>query len=129
METLGHYADWLGIRTQRLRDINGMPFEQAVVVGRRIELDFSEVDQALFEARRVAYQAERQESFFRAYQIDGMTEHVVSSGESLWLLALRQYDVPVWLLRQYNPDIDLDRVRPGAVVRFPQLRSIQSDVG
>jgi membrane-bound lytic murein transglycosylase D len=129
METLGHYADWLEIRTQRLRDINGMPFEQAVVVGKRIRLDFSNVDEALFEARRVAYQAERQESFFLAYQIEAIVDHVVSPGESLWLLALNEYDVPVWLLRQYNPDIDLDQVRPGTVVRFPRLRSIQRDVG
>jgi len=129
METLGHYADWLGIRTQRLRDINGFPFQRAVVVGERIRLDFSQVDSVLFEARRTAYQAERQESFFLAYQIDEIVDHVVRSGESLWLLALRQYDVPVWLLRQYNPDVDLDRVRPGTVIRFPRLRSIGSDVG
>ena len=129
METLGHYADWLGIRTQRLRDINRLPFEQAVVVGQRIRLDFSSVDADLFEARRLAYQAERQESFFMAYQIEAIVNHVVRSGESLWLLALREYDVPVWLLRQYNPDVDLDRVKPGTVIRFPRLRSIQSDVG
>jgi hypothetical protein len=30
----------------------------------------------------------------------------------------------VWLLRQYNPDIDLDQVRPGTVVKFPELRAI-----
>jgi membrane-bound lytic murein transglycosylase D len=129
METLGHYADWLEIKTQRLRDINGLPFEQAVVVGQRIRLDFSKVDQDQFETRRTAYQAERQEAFFLAYQIDAIVNHVVSSGESLWLLALRDYDVPVWLLRQYNPDIDLDRVKPGTVVRFPRLRSITTDVG
>ena len=125
METLGHYAEWLGLRTQRLRDINDMPFEQAVVVGERIRLDFSQVDRELFETRRVAYQTERQESFFRAYQIDEVVEHTVRSGESLWLLAAREYEVPVWLLRQYNPDVNLDRVRPGAVIRFPRLRSIQ----
>jgi membrane-bound lytic murein transglycosylase D len=129
METLGHYADWLGIRTQRLRDINGFSFERAVVVGERIRLDFSQADQDSFEARRVAYQSERQESFFLAYQIADIVNHTVSRGESLWLLALNEYDVPVWLLRQYNPDVDLDRVRPGTVVRFPRLRSIQRDVG
>jgi len=129
METLGHYADWLGLRTQRLRDINDMAFEQAVVVGERIKLDFSAVDKELFETRRVAYQTERQESFFKAFQIDEVVEHTVRSGESLWLLAAREYEVPVWLLRQYNPDVNLDRVRPGAVIRFPRLKSIQGDVG
>jgi membrane-bound lytic murein transglycosylase D len=129
METLGHYADWLGIRTQRLRDLNALPFEQAVVVGQRIRLDFSTVDRNAFENRRMAYQAERQEAFFLAYQIDDIVNHVISAGESLWLLALRSYDVPVWLLRQYNPDIDLDRIAPGTVVRFPRLRSLRSEVG
>ena len=129
METLGHYADWLEIRTQRLRDLNGFAFERAVVVGERIRLDVASVDRDLFEARRMAYQAERQESFFLAYQIDEIVNHVVRSGDSLWLLALREYDVPVWLLRQYNPDLDLDRVMPGTVVRFPRLRTIREDVG
>jgi membrane-bound lytic murein transglycosylase D len=124
METLGHYADWLQVRTQRLRDLNGLAFSQAVVYGERIRLDFSSIDAARFEARRQAYQEQRQESFFSSYQISEIVDHVVRSGESLWLLALRTYDVPVWLLRQYNPDINLDQVRPGTVVKFPRLREI-----
>jgi membrane-bound lytic murein transglycosylase D len=126
-ETLGHYADWLEIRTQRLRDLNGMPFERAVVYGQRIRLDFSRVDHKLFEARRIAYQEQRQESFFLAYQIADIQDHVIRSGESLWILAQRRYDVPVWLLRQYNPDLDLDRVNPGTVVKFPRLERIAAE--
>lgn len=123
-ETLGHYADWLGIRTQRLRDINGMAFGHAVVLGERIELDFSATDAATFEQRRIAFQRQRQESFFSAYQIENITDHVVRPGESLWTLAQRIYNVPVWLLRQYNPDLDLNRVSPGMVIKFPNLRRI-----
>ncbi len=124
LETLGHYADWLEIRTQRLRDMNGMPFRQAVVLGQRIELDFSSVDAASFEQRRLAYQEELQESFFSTYQIADIEDHVIRTGDSLFLLALRTYRIPVWLLRQYNPDLDLDRVIPGTVVKFPRLRPI-----
>ena len=128
METLGHYADWLEIRTQRLRDLNGMPFERAVVYGQRIRLDFSRVDRAQFEQRRVAYQEQLQEAFFLAHQIADIKDHVIRTGESVWVLAQRTYDVPVWLLRQYNPDLDLDRVAPGTVVKFPELRPISADV-
>ncbi len=123
-ETLGHYADWLEIRTQRLRDINGMPFTQAVVIGQRLELSFSQVDRPTFEQRRTEYQRRTQEAFFLAYQITDTREHVVRPGESLYILALRTYQVPVWLLRQFNPDVDLDRVSPGTVVKFPELRAI-----
>ena len=122
LETLGHYADWLQIRTQRLRDINGMPFREPVVIGRRLSLDFSVVSRDEFEARRVAYQRETQEAFFQAYDVTGVQHHEVQSGESLWELALQDFRVPVWLVRQYNPDLDLDRVAPETVVNFPVLR-------
>jgi len=124
LETLGHYADWLGIRTQRLRDINRLPFDQAVVIGERLALDFSLVDVGAFEQRRSAYQQDTQEAFFLAYQITDTFDHVIRPGESLWVLALRQYRVPVWLVRQFNPDLDLDQINPGTVVKFPALRAI-----
>jgi membrane-bound lytic murein transglycosylase D len=124
LETLGHYADWLGIRTQRLRDLNRLPFDRAVVIGQSIRLDFSQIDQATFEQRRFAYHQDLQEAFFSQYQIEDVEAHVVRRGESLWVLANRTYNVPVWLLRQYNPELDLDRVQPGTVVKFPRLRPI-----
>ncbi len=124
LETLGHYADWLGIRTQRLRDINGLAFRTPVEVGRRLKLDLGTVDRETFESRRVAWQRAEQDRFFRTHLITGVTEHRVRRGESAWILALRRYDVPVWLLRQYNPELDLHSVRPGAVIRFPVLKPV-----
>jgi membrane-bound lytic murein transglycosylase D len=123
LETLGHYADWLGIRTQRLRDINGLAFRTPVEVGDRIRLDLGTVDAKTFEDRRIAYNRTQQDGFFRKNIITGVTEHVISRGESIWILALRKYNVPVWLFRQYNPELDLNNVRPGTVVRFPVLAS------
>ena len=121
LETLGHFADWLEIRTQRLRDINGLPFGRPVAVGKRLKLDLGRVDAATFESRRVAYHRRQQDSFFRRHVITGITEHAVERGESIWILSLREYDVPIWLFRQYNPGLDLDRIRPGMTVRFPVM--------
>lgn len=121
LETLGHFADWLGIRTQRLRDINGLAFRTPVEVGQRIRLDFGTTDAATFEQRRSAYHREQQDAFFRSYRITGVQEHVVKNGESVWVLAQRQYDVPVWLFRQYNPELDLHSVRLGTRLNFPVL--------
>ena len=125
LETLGHYADWLQIRTQRLRDINGLAFKTAVAVGGRIRLDFANVDIATFEERRVDYHRRQQDAFFREHVISGVTEHTVQSGESVWILSLRQYQVPLWLFRQYNPELDLDRIRPGSRVQFPLLNAVE----
>jgi membrane-bound lytic murein transglycosylase D len=123
LETLGHYADWLGIRTQRLRDINGLAFRTPVVVGQRIKLDLGKVNTASFENLRAAYHRQQQDTFFRNNTITGVTEHIVRSGESVWILALRKYDVPVWLFRQYNPELDLHNVQRGTRLNFPILAS------
>ena len=125
LETLGHYADWLGIKTQRLRDINGLAFRTPVDVGDRIRLDLGSIDAQTFEGLRVDYHRRQQDSFFREHVITGTTEHEVVSGESIWILSLRQYDVPVWLFRQYNPELDLHKTRPGIRVQFPVLTAVQ----
>jgi membrane-bound lytic murein transglycosylase D len=124
LETLGHYADWLGIPTQRLRDLNKLSFRDAVVVGQALALDLADTDAQTFEQRRIAYHQQLQGDFFASHRIANIEDHVVKPGESLWLLAERTYKVPVWLLRQYNPDLNLDRVQPGTVVRFPRLETI-----
>ena len=123
LETLGHYGDWLGIKTQRLRDINDLAFRTAVEVGQRIKLDLSQVDAASFENLRIAYHRQQQDSFFRSHTIAGVTEHTIKRNESVWILSLRKYDVPVWLFRQYNPALDLHKVRPGTRIQFPVLVS------
>ena len=126
LETLGHYGDWLEIRTQRLRDLNALAFRTPVEVGRRIRLDLGTVDAKTFEERRIAYHRQQQDSFFRRHVISGVTEYTIRDGDSVWVLALRKYDVPLWLLRQYNPGLDLQKIRPGTRLQFPVLTDAQT---
>jgi len=126
-ETLGHYADWLELRAWRLRHVNGMRYGQPVVVGRRLSLDFSRVSAADFEHRRIAYHRALQESFFKRYRIAGTATHVIRQGESLWILARRKYAIPIWLLRQYNPDMNFDSIVVGATVAVPQLEPLDDE--
>jgi peptidoglycan lytic transglycosylase D len=125
LETLGHFGDWLQIKTQRLRDLNGLAFRAPVVVGQRIKLDLNTVEARAFEERRVAYHRAQQDSFFREHVISGVAEHTIQKGESIWILALRKYDVPIWLFRQYNPEVDMHKVRPGTKVQIPLLTDVE----
>ena len=126
LETLGHFGDWLALKTQRLRDINGFAFRTPVEVGQRIRIDTSKVSVEDFENRRNSYHRQQQDAFFRQHTITGIRRHVVQRGESVWILSLRKYDVPLWLFRQYNPSLDLERVRPGVTLSFPILEENSS---
>ena len=109
-ETLGHYADWLDLVSTDLLKYNGMSKKQSLIVGRRLKLDFRHVGPKRFEQRRVAYHQARQLRYFGLFRIAAVQEHRIRSGDNLWLLAAKGYRIPMWLLRQYNPDIDVDTV-------------------
>ena len=121
-ETLGHYADWLEVRTQRLRDLNGLSFGRPVSIGKRLRLDFSRVSRDAFTRRRVAFHHELQQAFFSDYHVVGVSEYRVQRGDSVWQL-MRRNDVPMWLLRQYNPGLDPDTLEVGAELMFPRLQA------
>jgi membrane-bound lytic murein transglycosylase D len=126
-ETLGHYAEWLELRAWRLRRLNGMRYGQPVVIGHRLTLDFSRVSADVFEQRRLDYHRSLQEAFFKRFRIAGTSTHVIRQGESLWILAKRRYDIPIWLLRQYNPDLNFDAVDIGTNITVPRVEALDDD--
>ncbi len=65
-----------------------------------------------------------QEAFFTRYRIADMNEHRLRRGENVWYLAQRKFRVPVWLLRQYNPELDFDRLQPGARIVYPVVETV-----
>jgi len=126
-ETLGHYAEWLQLRASDLRRINRMRYGKPVVVGKRLKLKFTKVTPEEFEEQRIAYHRALQEEFFEQYQITGSDKHKIRRGQSVWKLTKRTYKIPIWLLRQYNPDLNMDRVRPGTIITFPKIEQRTED--
>jgi membrane-bound lytic murein transglycosylase D len=121
-ETLGHYAEWLDVRASRLRSLNRMRYGTPLAIGARLRLDFAHVSQQEFEVRRTEHHRALQGEFFERFEIDGTATHTVRRGDSIWQIAERRYGVPIWLLRQYNPDLDFADLQAGEPVTVPQLR-------
>lgn len=120
-ETLGHYADWLEIRTSRLRSLNRMRRGSTVVIGRTTKLSFTNVDPKTFERRRLEYHRTLQEEFFGAFVVTGTQTYELSHGDTLWELAHERYKLPVWLLRQYNPELNFAALTPGERMIIPSV--------
>ena len=120
-ETLGHYAEWLEVSASRLRRVNSMRYDTPLVIGRTKKLDFSRVTPEVFEQRRLAYHRDLQEEFFAAFAVSGTRMHTLRRGDSLWYLAHEKYEVPIWLLRQYNPALDFGSLPAGTAMVIPTL--------
>jgi membrane-bound lytic murein transglycosylase D len=123
-ETLGHYADWLGSSAARLRALNHLRGRTPLVVGRRLKLEFAQVTREQFEQRRRDYHQGLQAAYFASHRIAGAEIYIVRRGDSLWNITQHNARVPVWLLQQYNPDLDFGDLHPGTQVSLPKVEDV-----
>jgi membrane-bound lytic murein transglycosylase D len=120
-ESLALFADWSGNSIDALRKHNHMNANTAIRIGGKLGLPFDKVDRVTFESRRIAFHRGIRDSYLARHAVEGTHEHLVRPGESAWFLAERRYRIPVWLLREYNPGVDLAAVRPGATMVIPRV--------
>jgi membrane-bound lytic murein transglycosylase D len=125
-ETIGHYADWLGVSSGRLREINHLKFRSPVLIGQRMHLDFSRVTREVFETLRHEYHRELQAAYFAGHRIVGTEIRIARPGDSVWTLTQHRSQLPLWLLQQYNPDLDLTSLRAGTQIVMPRVEEVSS---
>jgi membrane-bound lytic murein transglycosylase D len=125
-ESLGQYAEWLDVTPAHLAQLNhmrrgGRPLD----IGSKIRLDFHSVSQKQFEAKRRHYHQSLQAAFFAAHRIVGTAKYVARKGDTYWHISQRYSKVPIWLMQQYNPDVDLTDVHPGVKLVVPRVEAIE----
>jgi membrane-bound lytic murein transglycosylase D len=123
-ETLGHFANWSGVDSETLRRLNKVHRDTGVRVGKRIKLDLSKVGAAEFTAARRDYHHHLQETFFATHRIAGTETYPVKRGESLWTIAHEHNDMPMWLVAEYNPDVNFSDIKPGTTITLPRVVDI-----
>jgi len=126
-ETLGHYADWLNIPTQVLRNLNSLRFGQDIQLDQKIKLAFEKVSEKEFQRKRLEYHRGIEEDFFTSYAVEGVLVHRIKSGENIWYLSNQVYEIPYWLTKQYNPNKNLERLNSGDELIIPVVVSTESN--
>jgi membrane-bound lytic murein transglycosylase D len=128
-ETLGHYADWLRVSAEHLRQVNKLGYGKPVIVGRKVHLDFHRVTHEEFEQKRREYHQELQASYFASNRIVGTEVYIARRGDSMWTITQRFAQLPVWLIQQYNPDLDLADLHPGTQIVMPRVEPVVASGG
>jgi membrane-bound lytic murein transglycosylase D len=123
-ETLGHYADWLRVSAVKLRQINKLGYGKPVLVGHKVHLDFHRVAREEFEQKRREYHQTLQASYFASHRIVGTEVYIARRGDSMWTITQKFAQLPVWLLQQYNPDLDFAELRPGTQIVMPRVEEV-----
>ena len=120
-ETIGRLANWLDIRAWDIRRLNNMNYRDQIFIGKKILLDFNRISIADFEIIRRNFHSNLQRDFFDTHQIRGSEEYEIGLNDNINRLAKNTYSAPLWLVRQYNPDFDFNRIQVGQKITFPLL--------
>jgi membrane-bound lytic murein transglycosylase D len=126
-ETLGHYAEWAGIRAQQIRRLNGLRFGRTLHLHQKIKISLDKTTAAAFEEQRYEYHKRLQEDFFAVYRVSELEPYRVQQGDNYWMLSREKFDVPMWLLKHYNMDVDLAALRIQQKLMIPVIEQTTAD--
>jgi membrane-bound lytic murein transglycosylase D len=124
-ETLGHYADWLEVPTQRLRRINGLKFGKPIHLDQTLKIPLEKISKESFEERRYEYHKGIEEDFFSVYRVERMFTYQVKRGDNIWRLCFQKFDLPLWLLKKYNPDLNLNGLQATKKLKVPVVKKLE----
>jgi membrane-bound lytic murein transglycosylase D len=123
-ETLGHYAEWLEIPTRIIRRLNHLPYGRTLRLHQKIKIPLDKISKAQFEEMRFEYHKKIQEDFFNFYEIEAFQIYRLKKGDNIWTLCNDTFDLPVWLIKKYNPDVDFNDLRWSQKIVVPVVKEI-----
>ena len=118
-ETLGHYAEWAGVRARDIRRLNNMRYGHPIHLGQKLKIPLHRVTKEVFEETRFEYHKELVEDFFAAYRVDALKIYSIKRGDNIWTLSRDVFELPLWLIRRYNSNVDLSALMPSQNLRIP----------
>jgi membrane-bound lytic murein transglycosylase D len=120
-ETLGHYAEWAKVRTSDLRRLNNLSFGRSLHLDQKVKIPLQFTNPQDFEESRYEYHKRLQEDFFAVYRISELKSYQVRSGDNYWVLCQNQFDIPMWLLKLCNPEVDLNTLKVSQKLMIPVI--------
>ncbi len=128
-ETLGHYAEWAKVSTQRVRRLNGLPYGHVLQLHEKVRIPLVRTNAESFEQNRYEYHKRLQEDFYAVYRVGELQSYRVQRGDSIWTLCRAKFDIPMWLLKHCNPEVDLAALKFHQKLIIPTIERVSAADG
>ena len=77
-----------------------------------------------FEELRYEFHKEIEEDFFESFSILGIDTYEVKTGDNIWNLSLNELEIPFWLIKKYNPQINFNSLKLSQKIKYPILNKL-----
>lgn len=119
-ETMGHYAEWLNTSVRRLRSLNR--WRRHIKLHQKIKIPLRHPNSLeQFNTQRLEYHMAQEEDFYSQYRVVDTKTRIIAYGDTLWSICSRDEEIPIWLLKKYNRDIDLEALKVKMKLTIPVL--------
>ncbi|MCJ7542881.1 MAG: transglycosylase SLT domain-containing protein [Desulfobacterales bacterium] len=126
-ETLGHFAEWLEIPTKNIRRLNRFPYSKTLPLHMNVKIPLDKISKEQFEETRFEYHKKIQEDFFSFYEIESEQLYQLKKGDNVWTICNDIFEMPVWLLKLYNPKVDFNDLRWSQKLVIPVIKDRTQD--
>lgn len=127
-ETLAHFARWSEVPVEEIAELSDLSLDGQYPVGTQVQLALEGDALEMFTSLREEHATRRVERYL-ASRGGSVSDEVyrVRTGDSAWGIASKRGGLPVWLVGSYNPEIDLENLRPGDELTLPVLADVVVD--
>ncbi len=123
-ESLELLADWLQITPNTLRTLNNFSTGRHLHPDEEIRIVLSHISAQEFEEKRFDFHLETEEDFFNAFKVVGVTSYTVKKGDTVWKICKTTFDLPFWLLKKYNANLNFSGLRSSQRLTIPIVKTI-----
>ncbi|MEN8200001.1 MAG: LysM peptidoglycan-binding domain-containing protein, partial [Thermodesulfobacteriota bacterium] len=123
-ESLKVIADWLEVSPKRLRKLNSFPPDRLLHPDENIHIPLGHISPQTFEEKRFDFHLETEEDFFSNYKVVGVKTYTVQQGDTLWEICRTKFDLPFWLLKKYNRNLNFSGLRSSQQLTIPIVRTL-----
>jgi hypothetical protein len=93
----------------------------------KVKIPLDKISKEQFEETRLEYHKKIQEDFFSFYDIETVQLYRLQKGDNVWTLCNDRFEMPVWLLKKYNPTVDFSDLRWAQKLVIPVIKERTPD--
>jgi len=121
-ESISNISDWLLLPVDTILKTNRIR-NKSIYINQILKVYFTKTTKENFEQKRLEYHKRIHEDFFNNYKVISVENYILQKNDTLWNISINKYNIPLWLLYMYNPNLDYTKINYKQEIKIPIIEN------